>query len=89
MHMGTTASSRGLGRDVYYFEIASSWPYDPLCQMKFDGSNYALPYLAWVMEAMVCLMRGRTAFMIAHRLGTLSNCDARMEIEDGRVVRFE
>jgi ATP-binding cassette subfamily B protein len=44
---------------------------------------------AVIMEAMERLMRGRTAFMIAHRLGTLANCDARLEIEDGRVLRFE
>jgi ATP-binding cassette subfamily B protein len=35
------------------------------------------------------LMHGRTTFMIAHRLGTLANCDARLEIEDGRVIRLE
>jgi ABC-type multidrug transport system ATPase subunit len=44
---------------------------------------------AAIMEAMERLMRGRTAFMIAHRLDTLANCDVRLEIEDGRVVRFE
>jgi ATP-binding cassette subfamily B protein len=44
---------------------------------------------AVIMEAMERLMRGRTAFMIAHRLDTLANCDVRLEIEDGRVVRFE
>jgi ATP-binding cassette subfamily B protein len=44
---------------------------------------------AVIMEAMERLMQGRTTFMIAHRLGTLANCDARLEIEDGRVVRFE
>lgn len=27
--------------------------------------------------------------MIDHRLGTLANCDARLEIEDGRLVTFE
>jgi ATP-binding cassette subfamily B protein len=44
---------------------------------------------AAIMEAMERLMHGRTTFMIAHRLGTLANCDARLEIEDGRIVRFE
>lgn len=44
---------------------------------------------ATIMEAMERLMCGRTTFMIAHRLGTLENCDARLEIEDGRVVKFE
>jgi ABC-type multidrug transport system fused ATPase/permease subunit len=41
-----------------------------------------------IMEAMERLMRGRTTFMIAHRLGTLANCDAQLEIEDGRVVKL-
>jgi ABC-type transport system involved in cytochrome bd biosynthesis fused ATPase/permease subunit len=44
---------------------------------------------AAIMEAMERLMRGRTTFMIAHRLATLANCDARLEVEDGRVVKFE
>jgi ABC-type transport system involved in cytochrome bd biosynthesis fused ATPase/permease subunit len=41
------------------------------------------------MEAMERLMKGRTTFMIAHRLGTLANCDVRVEVEDGRVIKFE
>jgi ATP-binding cassette, subfamily B, bacterial len=44
---------------------------------------------AAIMDAMERLMRGRTTLMIAHRLGTLANCDTRLEIEDGRIVRFE
>jgi ATP-binding cassette subfamily B protein len=44
---------------------------------------------AAIMDAMERLMHGRTTFMIAHRLGTLANCDARLEIEDGYIVRFE
>ena len=44
---------------------------------------------AAIMEAMERLMHGRTTFMIAHRLNTLANCDARLEIEDGRIVTFE
>jgi hypothetical protein len=27
--------------------------------------------------------------MIAHRLGTLANCDVRLELEDGRMISFE
>ena len=41
---------------------------------------------ALIMEAMERLMRGRTTFMIAHRLGTLEHCDVRLEIEEGRLV---
>jgi len=44
---------------------------------------------AAIMEAMERLMCGRTTLMITHRLGTLANCDAQLEIEDGRVVRLE
>jgi ATP-binding cassette subfamily B protein len=40
-----------------------------------------------IMEAMERLMRGRTTFLIAHRLGTLAGCDLRLEVEDGRVLQ--
>ncbi len=42
-----------------------------------------------IMEAMARLMVGRTTLMIAHRLGTLDYCDARIELEHGRIVRVE
>src|SRR5439155_22013238 len=41
---------------------------------------------AQILEAMELLMRGRTAFMIAHRQSTLEICDARIEVEHGRVA---
>ena len=41
---------------------------------------------AEILGAMERLMRGRTAFMIAHRTSTLAICDARLELEHGRVV---
>jgi ABC-type transport system involved in cytochrome bd biosynthesis fused ATPase/permease subunit len=31
-------------------------------------------------------MRGRTTFIIAHRLSTLGNCDLRLELENGRLL---
>jgi ATP-binding cassette subfamily B protein len=31
-------------------------------------------------------MRGRTTFMIAHRLSTLERCDIVLEIEEGRLL---
>jgi ATP-binding cassette subfamily B protein len=40
-----------------------------------------------IMEASERLMQGRTSLMIAHRLSTLENCDARFEIEFGQLVR--
>jgi ATP-binding cassette subfamily B protein len=42
---------------------------------------------AAIMEASERLMQGRTSLMIAHRMSTLENCDARFEIEFGRLVR--
>ena len=39
-----------------------------------------------IMEAMERLMQGRTTFMIAHRLSTLDICDARLELDAGRIV---
>ncbi len=43
---------------------------------------------AAIMKAMERLMQGRTTFMIAHRLSTLETCDMRMELEDGRLVKW-
>jgi len=51
MHMQIAAGLRRLGHDVYYFEITSDWPYDPVRQMKVDDSDYAVPYLARVAES--------------------------------------
>jgi ABC-type bacteriocin/lantibiotic exporter with double-glycine peptidase domain len=36
------------------------------------------------MDAMERLMHGRTTLMIAHRLSTLSQCDLRLALENGR-----
>jgi ATP-binding cassette, subfamily B, bacterial len=40
---------------------------------------------AGIMDTMQRLMKGRTSFMIAHRLSTLENCDIRLELEHGRI----
>jgi ATP-binding cassette subfamily B protein len=42
---------------------------------------------AAIMDVSERLMQGRTSLMIAHRLSTLENCDARFEIEFGHLVR--
>lgn len=39
-----------------------------------------------IMEAMERLTAGRTTLMIAHRLSTLELCNARIEVEHGRIV---
>jgi ATP-binding cassette, subfamily B, bacterial len=43
---------------------------------------------ATIMEAMSRLMKGRTTFMIAHRLGTLDNCDLFVELHEGRLTEM-
>jgi ATP-binding cassette subfamily B protein len=41
---------------------------------------------ARIMQATEDLMRGRTTFMIAHRLNTLKNCDLILVLDQGRLV---
>jgi ATP-binding cassette subfamily B protein len=44
---------------------------------------------AAIMEVMHRLMSGRTTFMIAHRLSTLSICDMILTLENGRLVNVQ
>lgn len=48
--MQITAGLKRLGHDVYYFEVAQNWPYDPIRVTNVTDSNYALPYLIRLME---------------------------------------
>jgi hypothetical protein len=45
MHMQIVAGLRRLGRDAYYFETTSTWPYDPERGEKVCDSDYAVAYL--------------------------------------------
>ena len=38
-----------------------------------------------IVRVMQRLMEGRTTFIIAHRLSTLTHCDARLVIEHGQL----
>jgi ATP-binding cassette subfamily B protein len=40
-----------------------------------------------IVEALERLMSGRTTFIIAHRASVLVNCDLRLNLEDGRLVK--
>jgi ATP-binding cassette subfamily B protein len=42
-----------------------------------------------ILQGLDQLMRGRTAFVIAHRLNTLASCDLRIEVAGGRIVSVE
>ena len=61
----------------------------PILLLDEPTSSIDIKTEASIMEAMERLMRGRTTFMIAHRMATLANCNMRLEIEDGRVVNLE
>src|ERR1051325_2378150 len=51
MHMQIAAGLRRLGHDVYYFEVTSTWPYDPVRNARVNDSDYAVPYLSRVAES--------------------------------------
>jgi ATP-binding cassette subfamily B protein len=58
----------------------------PILILDEPTSSVDVKTEAAIMEAMERLMQGRTTVMIAHRLSTLAICDARLEIEHGRLV---
>ncbi len=58
----------------------------PILILDEPTSSVDMKTEAMIVDAMERLMRGRTTYMIAHRLSTLEHCDARLEIENGHVV---
>ena len=58
----------------------------PILILDEPTSSVDVKTEAAIIEALERLMRGRTTFMIAHRLSTLESCDVRLEIEGGRLV---
>jgi ATP-binding cassette subfamily B protein len=58
----------------------------PILILDEPTSSVDIGTEAGIMEAMERLMEGRTVIMIAHRLGTLGNCDILLVIEDGKLT---
>lgn len=58
----------------------------PILILDEPTSSVDLKTEAVIMEAMERLMRGRTTFMIAHRLSTLERCELRLRLERGRLI---
>jgi ATP-binding cassette subfamily B protein len=58
----------------------------PVLILDEPTSSVDLKTEAAILDAMERLMRGKTTFLIAHRLETLEGCDLRLEVRDGRVV---
>src|SRR5262249_9336207 len=59
----------------------------PLVILDEPTSSVDTATEAAIMEALDRLMRGRTTFIIAHRLSTLDGCDVRLKLERGQLVR--
>jgi ATP-binding cassette subfamily B protein len=60
----------------------------PILILDEPTSSVDVATEAAILEAMGRLMRHRTSFMIAHRLGTLEACEVRLQLERGRLVSF-
>ena len=58
----------------------------PILILDESTSSVDMTTEAGIMEAMERLMVGRTTLMIAHRISTLDICDARIELEHGRII---
>jgi len=59
----------------------------PILILDEPTSSVDLGTEALILEALDRLMQCRTTIIIAHRLSTLAICDARIEIEHGRILR--
>ena len=58
----------------------------PILILDEPTSSVDMTTEAGIMGAMERLMVGRTTLMIAHRISTLDICDARIELEHGRII---
>lgn len=57
----------------------------PILILDEPTSSVDLKTEKLIMDALERLMKGRTTFMIAHRLSTLENCDLRVTLQNGAV----
>jgi len=58
----------------------------PILVLDEPTSSVDMQTEASIMRATEELMRGRTTFMIAHRLNTLKNCDLILVLDQGELV---
>ena len=58
----------------------------PILVLDEPTSSVDMTTESEIMDAMQRLMAGRTTLMIAHRMSTLEICDARIELEHGRII---
>ena len=86
----TVAGERGMGLsggERQRIALARAFLKDaPILLLDEPTSAVDVRSEAIILDAIRRLMRGRTTFMVAHRLNTLEVCDMRLEIEHGRVL---
>ena len=61
----------------------------PILVLDEPTSSIDVKTEAAIIEAMERLMRGRTTFVIAHRLDTLDSCEFLLHVDNGKVRRIE
>jgi ATP-binding cassette subfamily B protein len=89
----TVVGERGLtmsGGERQRIALARAFLKDaPLLIMDEPTSSIDIETESVIFDAMERLMKGRTTFMIAHRLTTLESCDLLLVLEAGRLVSVE
>jgi ATP-binding cassette subfamily B protein len=86
----TTVGERGMrlsGGERQRISLARAFLKDaPILILDEPTSSVDVITEAAILDAMRRLMKGRTSFMIAHRLSTLDLCDVRIDVREGRLV---
>jgi ATP-binding cassette subfamily B protein len=89
----TDVGERGMllsGGERQRISIARAFLKDaPVLLLDEPTSALDLATEAAIVDAMDRLMEGRTVFMIAHRTTTLSRCDVRLEVHDGKLRELQ
>ena len=61
----------------------------PILILDEPTSSVDMKTEAAIVEAMERLIRGRTTFIIAHRLSALKHCNLLLKMEHGRVISIQ
>lgn len=88
----TEVGERGLqlsGGERQRISLARAFLKDaPILILDEPTSSVDVKTEVQIIEGLERLMKGRTSFMIAHRLSTLELCDIRLEINGGQLTSF-